>query len=230
MRSIQTFPVAVLFSTVLMLGLAGCVLKPKQQAKVVTPPPPPPKPAEPPPRPQPLSIAQTQTQLPSPQPISPEALATVQTPRPTAETESNPATNSRPGRRAGPVVGPKPESAVGAATVAGQSTAAPPPATPAAAPIPPSDTEPRATVQEIVPPAEQKRLQESVAAHQQEIHKVLEAALTRQLTSEQRGLKSRIESFLQQSEDAAKRNDWRQANTLAERAQVLAKELNSAEQ
>lgn len=226
MRSFLSPSIVVSFSTILLsLSLMGCVINKKQQAKIVTPPPPAPKPAAPAVRPEPLSIPQTQTQLPPPQPISPEALATVQSPPQTPQAPPTPATNSRPARRPGPVAGPKPESAVGPA-VAGQSTAA----QAAPSPIPLPDAEPRATVQEIVPPAELKRLQESVAAHQQEIRKVLEGAQTHHLTSEQRTLVARIQSFLQQSEDAQKRNDWRQANTLAERAQVLAKELTGADQ
>jgi hypothetical protein len=226
MRSFLTVSVAVLSTTFLALSLTGCVISKKQQAKIVAPPLPAPKISPPAARPEPLSIPQTQMQLPPPQPISPEALATLQTPPQTSEVQSAPATNSRPTtRRPGPVAGPKPESAAGPA-VAGQSIAvqAPPPA------VAPPDAEPRATVQEIVPPAEVKRLQESVAAHRQETRKVLEAAQAHRLTYEQRGLVARINSFLQQSEEAEKRNDWRQANTLAERAQVLAKELAGVDQ
>jgi hypothetical protein len=227
MRSFQTVSMAVLFSTILALGLTGCVVGQKQQAKVSTPPPPAPKAEqEPPQRPQPLSIPQTQTQLPPPQPISPEALSTVQSPLQTTDTQPGPGTNTRPTRRSGPVAGPKPESAPGGGAVAGQAVAAQ-----AAPPVaPPPDAEPRVTVQEIVPPAELKRLQESVAVRQQEIHKVLEIALARHLTYEQRGVVARVQSFLQQSEEAQKRNDWRQANALAERAQVLARELTSGDQ
>jgi hypothetical protein len=230
MRVIPRFPIAVLFSTLLMLGLAGCVIKAKQQAKVVTPPPPAPKPQAPPPHPEALSIPQTQTQLPPPQPISPEALATVQAPPQPSETEPSQGTNSRSVRRSGPVVGPKPESAVGPGAVAGQSAAAAAPATPAPAPATPDAEQPRATVQEIVPAAELKRLQESVAVHQQEIRKLLEAAQAHHPTREQQALAVRIQSFLTQSEDAAKRNDWRQANTLADHALVLAKELTVGDQ
>jgi hypothetical protein len=226
MRNFLTVSIAVLFSTALALSLTGCVInKKQQQAKIVTPPPPAPKTSQPAVRPEPLSIPQTQTQLPPPQPISPEALATVQSPPQTPEAQPAPATSSRPARRSGPVAGPKPESAVGPA-VAGQSTAAQV-LLPA---VPPPDTEPRATVQEIVPPAELKRLQESVAARRQETRKVLDTAQTHHLTYEQRGLVARIQSFLQSSEEAEKRNDWRQADTLAERAQVLAKELAGVDQ
>jgi hypothetical protein len=227
MRNFLTVSVTVLFSTALALSLTGCLInKKQQQAKIVTPPPPAPKTSEPAVRPQPLSIPQTQTQLPPPQPISPEALATVQSPPQTPEAQQAPATSSRPARRSGPVAGPKPESAVGPA-VAGQSTAAAQAAPPVA---PPPDAEPRATVQEIVPPAELKRLQESVAARRQETRKVLDTAQTHHLTYEQRGLVARIQSFLQSSDEAEKRNDWRQADTLAERAQVLAKELAGVDQ
>ncbi|HLI86586.1 MAG TPA: hypothetical protein VKV17_21950 [Bryobacteraceae bacterium] len=226
MRSFQTISIAVTFSAILALGLTGCVTGKKRQARVETPPPPAPKPVqEAPARPQPLSIPQTQAQLPAPQPISPEALATVQSPPQTTDTQPSPGTNNRPARRSGPVAGPKPEPAPGGGAVAAQGAAAQA-APPAVAP----PDEPRVTVQEIVPPAELKRLQESVGVRQQEIRKVLEAAQARHLTYEQRGLVARIQSFLQQSEDAQKRNDWRQANALADRALVLAKELAGADQ
>jgi hypothetical protein len=80
-------------------------------------------------------------------------------------------------------------------------------------------------VQEILPPEELKRLQDSLAARKQEVHRVLDPALTRKLTSQQSAVVSRIQSFLQQSEEAEKRGDWRQADALAERAQILAREF-----
>jgi hypothetical protein len=88
------------------------------------------------------------------------------------------------------------------------------------------DAEVRGTVQEIVPANEVKRLQESVAARTLEIHKVLDQAQAR-VTKDQRGVIARIQSFLQQSDEAEKRGDFRQADALAERAQVLARELTS---
>jgi hypothetical protein len=89
------------------------------------------------------------------------------------------------------------------------------------------ETELRGPVQEIVPAEEIKRLAESVPARNEETRKVLVQAQARRLSKEQRGVVERIRSFLQQSDDAGKRGDWRQADALAERAQILARELPS---
>ena len=212
--------------TILMaLWLSGCLLRGKQQAKVTPPPAPLPVPAATPQkssaRPQPLSIPQTQTQLPTPQPISPEALASTQIPVKPAETETSAPASSRVPRRAAAAAGPKQD-----VPAAGAQLPAPEPGQAAGG----AETEPRATVQEIVPPAEVKRLQDSLAARKLEVHKVLEAAQARRLSREQRGVVARIQSFLQQSEDAEKRNDWLQADALAGRALVLARDLSSASQ
>jgi hypothetical protein len=80
-------------------------------------------------------------------------------------------------------------------------------------------------VQEILQPEELKRLQDSVASRKQEVHRVLDAALARKLTRQQAAAVSRIQSFLQQSEEAEKRGDLRQADALGERAQILAREF-----
>jgi hypothetical protein len=80
-------------------------------------------------------------------------------------------------------------------------------------------------VQEILQPEELKRLQDSVGARKQEVHRVLDAALARKLTRQQVAAVSRIQSFLQQSEEAEKRGDLRQADALGERAQILAREF-----
>jgi hypothetical protein len=212
-------------SIMMALWLAGCVVRSKQQAKVTTPAAPLPVVATPSaPPPQPLSIPQTQVQLPLPQTISPEALATTQLPPPNPEAQPSATVPSRNPRRP-PVAGPKP----GTASPAGAQQAATgvTPQTPGAAP---SESETRGPVQEIVPAPELKRLQDSVAARKQEIHKVLDVAEKRRLNREQRSVVTRIQSFLQQSDEAEKRSDWRQADALAERAQVLAKELSSGNQ
>jgi len=192
------------------LSSAGCVLRGKQQAKVNTPPPTPAPAAKPvpEPRPQPLSIPQTQAQLPPPQPISPEALATLQAPPPPAESPVEPRATRRP---AGPVAAP-----------ARAETPPVPAQTPAAAP---AEAESRPTVQEIVAPAELKRLQDSADGRKQEIRKVLEQAQARGLSRDQREIVTRIQSFVQLSDDAEKRGDMRQADALAERGQLLVREL-----
>jgi hypothetical protein len=80
-------------------------------------------------------------------------------------------------------------------------------------------------VQEILPAEELKHLQDSLLARKQEVHRVLDLALARKLNSQQSAAISRIQSFLRQSEEAEKRGDWRQADALGERAQILAREF-----
>jgi len=194
------------------LSSAGCVLRGKQQTAVATPPPAPApavKPA-PAPRPQPLSIPQTQAQLPPAQAISPEALATLQSTPAPVETPAEP---RAPRRTAGPSSAP--------------ARAETPPAqaqTPTVVVTPEPE---RPTVQEIVAPAELKRLQESAEARKQEIRKVLEQVQARGLSRDQREIVTRIQSFVQLSEEAEKRGDMRQADALAERGQLLARELQN---
>jgi hypothetical protein len=91
--------------------------------------------------------------------------------------------------------------------------------------VAPAEAEQRPTVQEIVAPAELKRLQESADSRKQEIRKVLEQA--RGLSRDQREIVTRIQSFVQLSDEAEKRGDMRQADALAERGQLLVRELQS---
>jgi len=206
-------------TAILALSLAGCVVRGNPQAKAVAAPPPPLQPAgrpqgtPPAPRPEPLSIPQTQAQLPPAQPIDPQALAATQPPSQPVEVEAQapPRTVRRPPGHA--VSPPAP-----AVTQSATQVAAPQPA-------PPAESEVRPQVQEILPPEELKRLQESLAARRQEIHRVLDPAQTRKLTSQQTAVVSRIQSFLQQSEEAEKRGDLRQADALGERAQILARDF-----
>jgi hypothetical protein len=208
-------------SMVVALCLSGCVFRGKQQAKVTAPPPVPAAPVPPQPPPQPLSIPQTQTQLPPKQTISPEALATIQFGAQTTEPEASSGATNHTSRPAGPVAGRRSEPAA----------PAPVPQPAAGAPTPPpAETETRGTVEEIVSASELKRLQDSVAARKSEIHKVLDFTEKRKLSREEASVVARIKSFLQQSDDAEKRGDWRQADALADRAQVLAKELSSGNQ
>ena len=184
--------------------LTGCITGGKPASKAVsTPPPPAPvaPPATPAPPPQPLSIYQTQVQLPAPQEISAEALSTTQVPEP-------------------PVEPPAGQRAVRRPPAPAARTEPAPPAAP-----PPAEAEQRETVQEIVPPGESKRLQDSAEARKQEVRKLLNRAQARPLNREQRALIVRIESFLQLSDEAVHRGDMRQADALAQTAQVLARDL-----
>lgn len=199
----------------LSFGLAGCVLRGKQAAKTV-PPPPPPAPKQEPPAPRaPLSIPQTQVQLPPPQPIDPEALAAAQEPgEPAAEPPV-----TVPARTPASVRRPSGPPAVSTPRSEPAAPATPPPATAA----PPEN----ARIQEIVPPTEQKRLQELADARRRESRQLLEQAAGHRLTRHQAGVVKTIESFLKASEQAEAKGDTRQAADLADRALTLAKDLQS---
>lgn len=206
-------PGVLILAAAASLLLAGCVLKGKTQARVSSTPAPPkpaavpaPAPAPPPP----LSISQTQAELPAPQPISPEALATTKPPEGPAETQPAPRARSRSGPPLGP---PKPE----------QTPPAPP--VPDQPPAPAPETA-RPPIQEILPAAELKRLQESADARKRDVRKVLDQMGSRRLNSQKEKV-SRIKSFLQLSDDAESKNDMRTAEALAERAQALVGELQS---
>jgi hypothetical protein len=202
-------PGVLILAAAASLFLAGCVLKGKTQAKVSSTPAPPkpaavPAPAPPPP----LSIPQTVAALPAPQPISPEALATTKPPEGPAEIQPAPRTARR-----GAVLGPpKPETP--ALTVPDQ-----PPA--------PAPETARPPIQEILPAAELKRLQDSADARKRNVRKVLDQMGSRRLNSSQKEKVSRIRSFLQLSDDAEGKNDMRTADALAGRAQDLLGELQS---
>ena len=193
-----------LLTALLSILLAGCELRGKPAKSAV--PPAAPKPvasAAPAPAPLPaLSIPQTRVELPKPQPVDPAAL----------ETEATP---------------PEPPPAVAAPARSRRATPAasqPAPASPPAATPPP---EPRETVQEIVSPAEVKRLQDQAQARRNEVKQILDRLGRRQLTGTQRNVVATIRSFLTLSGEAENHNDMRQADALAERAQILAKELQS---
>lgn len=187
--------------------LAGCSLRGKPAKSVVVPAAPKPvvapAPALPPPA---LSIPQTRVELPKPQPVDPAALATE--PRPPELPEPPPAAAPARPRRTSPAAS-QPSS---------------PAAAPAAAAAPP---ETRETFQEIVSPAELKRLQDQALARRREANQILDQLGRRQLTGAEQGVAATIRNFLALSEEAEKHNDPRQANSLAERAQILAKELQS---
>src|SRR5271157_4967514 len=127
-----------LLTVVAVILQAGCWLRGKPAKTAVVPAAPKPvvapAPAPPPPA---LSIPQTQVELPKPQPVDPAALATE--PRPPELPEPPPAVAPARPRRTSPAA----------------SQPASPAATPAAAATPP---ETRETFQEIVSPAELKRL------------------------------------------------------------------------
>jgi hypothetical protein len=198
----------------LALLLGGCVLSGKQQPKASAVPPPPKSPAAAPAStastPQaPLSILQTVAELPPPQPISADALPTL---KPVEEpVESQPV--ARPPVRRGPVAGPPRADATPAV-----------PAQPAPAPTAQEEAV-RPPITEILPPAEVKRLQESVEARKRDIKRVLDQTDPKRLNPAQLDLEARIRTLVQQSDEAGTRNDWRQADALAGQALTLVREL-----
>jgi hypothetical protein len=86
---------------------------------------------------------------------------------------------------------------------------------------------PRPAVQEIVPQAETKRLQEQAQGRRREVKQILDQLSRRQLSDPQKDVAATIRSFVTLSEEAEQHNDPRQAVALAERAWILAKELQS---
>jgi len=192
----------LLLAAISSLCLAGCAAR---AAKVTKAPATPPAVAQP----QPLSIPQTHVELPQEQPVDPAALVTEPPPPPAAAPAApapvRAATPSR--RREQP-----------------PREAAPPVVQPPAGPPPEA---PRPTIEELISPAEAKRLQESAQTRRAEATRVLQQLNRRRLNRSQQDVAASIRNFVALSEDAEKHNDMRQADALAERAQILAKELQS---
>ena len=192
----------VLLTALLTMVLAGCTLRGKPKAVL---PPPAPKPAvtaaPPPAPPPPLSIPQTRVELPKPQPVDPAALVVETTTR-EPEPEPQPAAPSR-SRRPAPAATPPPVAA-------------------------PAPEPPRETFREMVSPAEEKRLLDQAANRRREANQILDQLSKRStLTPAQKNVMATIRNFVLLSEEAAKHGDPRQADSFAERAQILAKELQS---
>ncbi len=197
--------------TALVAGLAisqaGCVLsgKPKTTPAAAVPPAPKPEAApKPAPPPEPLSVPQTQVQLPPDQPINPDALAAPKTEEP-APTPTAP----RAVRRA-PAT-PKPETAAPTATA------------PVASPKP----EEAAPVQEVLTPEDRTRLEQSAHNKKAEVRQILAQMRGHRATPNEKNELKRIQSLVSQSDQVEKRGDMRQADALAERALILAREITS---
>ncbi len=208
--------VAIL-AVALATWLAGCSLHSKPKAVAAAPPRPQPAaavPAVPQPPPSPLSIPQTQVQLPPPQPVNPDALVT---PPPEPPPETSPAA---PGTRAGRTRNPS-------------SGGAPAPPKPEAAPPAPAPTPtvepPRQPIQEMVPQNEQKQLQDSAEGRRKVVQQWLDGLGQKRMTRHQQTTVLRMRAFLKDSEEAEARGDMRQADALAERAQILLRELQNGQ-
>jgi len=182
--------------------LAGCFLQGKQPAAQTTPAPPAPAAKSSAAPPQPLSVPQTQIEIPTPQPVSEAALAAGQT----SQDAPEPVAPPRPVRRSPPAVNAaRPEA----------------PASPAA-----TEEPTRAPIQEVLTADESKHLQESAAERKREIRRLVELARThRRLNGRELSVVTRIEGLVKLSDDAEAKGDMREADALAERALVLAKDL-----
>jgi hypothetical protein len=195
--------VKIVLVAAMTIPLAGCLLSGKPKTAAYAPAPP--KPAAPEPPPEPLSIPQTHVDLPPSQPVPREAL------------------NTQLPEEPPPPVPPKP-----APPPAKQRASAPKPSEPPPAPDPeivPS----RPPIQEILPPDAQKRLQDSVLKHRAEIRTLVVQAQQggHRLTANQKSTLGKIEQFMKQSEQAEKTGDIRSADEFAEKANILATELQS---
>jgi hypothetical protein len=190
-------PAGKLLCAILALALASCLQR--GPAKAAAPvTPAAPKPAPAPAAPlPPLSTPQTRAELPAFQPIDPAAL----------ETES-PTPDPPPAKPATPK---RPPNAV---------TVTPPPAAQPAEP-------PRPPIQEMISLTELKRLQDQVQARRKEVAQILDQVGRRHLSREQEVARNNIRNFLTLSDEAEKRGDMRQADALAERAQLLARDLQN---
>jgi len=198
---------------------AGCALSGKAPKQAIaTPAAPKPVAATPAPPPPPLSIPQTQVELPKPQPLDPAALVTEPAPPVEAPPERPTPRTQTPGRRT-PV--PPREG----------TTATPPATTAPATTLPPAVTPPEAagpTIREIIDPEETKRLKELAASRRREAQQILDQVSRRQLSQAKREVIPKISSFIASSVEAENKGDVRTADLLAERAQILARDLLNA--
>lgn len=202
--------VEVILAAAMAIPLAGCVVGAKNTVAQAAPPAPLPvaKPAPAPP-PAPLSMPQTQVTLPPPQPVTQEAIAAARAPEQPVEPPPAP---KPPPRR--PPAG----------------TATPLPRTDAplvVAPAPSQDPTDRPPLQEMLPEDEKKQLQQKAADTRRQVRLTLQQVKAHHLTKPQNNVLKMVESFVTQSDGAEKAGDMRLADALAERALVLARELQN---
>ena len=196
-----------------LLALASCEIR--GNAKATKTPPVPTAAAVPPPAPPapPISTPQTEIQLPEAQPVTPEALATIQVPpaepkppEPPPEPTAKPTT-----RRPAPAPQPKQETPPAVAET--------PPPQPAA----PAEEQPR--LQPFYSEEERRRILGEIEKRRVEIEGILHGINQRRLAASKRSVIGRIHSFIEVADDAARRGDLRSADSLSQRALILAQEL-----
>ena len=86
---------------------------------------------------------------------------------------------------------------------------------------------PRTPIQEILPADVQKQFRDSARRHKAEIRVLLDQAKGRRLTPNEKNTVATINQIVKQSDQAERSQDMRAADVLAERAHILAKELQS---
>ena len=199
----------------LALLLSACEMK-LPRAKTPAPPQPATAKTEPPPEAapsEPLSMPQTQVRLPNPQPIDPEALANPPVNMP-ADTPS--ARRPRPPAKRS---GPQPASATSPGKPeAVETTEAPPPPT----------ESPRPPIGPVLPDEERRRLNEDIAGRLKEVEQRLSRIAVLRLSDAQKSSVQMIRSFVELSHKAQEQGDIQKASALADRALLLAQELDRA--
>jgi outer membrane biosynthesis protein TonB len=191
----------------LVLLLSACELKVKQ-AK--TPPAPQPAVARavPPPTPpsnEPLSIPQTQVKLPAPQPVAAEADATPPTPPEPPAPRQKP---RKPQPRQATASSSKPEPV--------ETTDAP------ATDLPPRRMEP------VLPEEQRRQRIEEISNRLHEVDEILTRVIARGLSESQKRAAERIRNFATRAYQAKDQGDIKTASGLADRALLLAQELDRA--
>jgi hypothetical protein len=193
---------ALIASAILAIAMTGCALGGKPKTAVPAVPVPAAaavaSPAEP------LSVPQTHVQLPPPQPLNPEALVAPPPQAPPAVV--SPVQTAAPTARRVPVV-----------------SSAPPQPDPAPAVVVAEPARP--SIQEVLPEGERSKLQNDAAASRKRVRAWLESTSARRLSGQPKLTRDRIQSFLKASDDAERRGDFREAVQLAERAEILMREL-----
>jgi hypothetical protein len=192
---------ALVAAALLAIAIAGCAKHGKSQtAAAVVPVPAAPAVATPP---EPLSVPQTHVQLPPPQPLNPEALVV---PLPQAPAPAvSPAQPAAPAVRRSPAVSGAPLKPDPAPAVVAEPA--------------------RPSIQEVLPEAQRSKLRDDAAASRKRIRGWLDSTMAQTLTGQAKLTRDRIQSFLKASDDAERRGDLREAVQLAQRAEILIREL-----
>jgi hypothetical protein len=82
-------------------------------------------------------------------------------------------------------------------------------------------------MQEIISATDIKRLQESAQSRKREVAQILEQVRKRRLNKAQQIAMDNIRGLVKLSDDYEKRNEMPQADTMAERALILARQLQN---